>query len=85
MKLVSSVEKSIVEDETSTNIIDKKLTTVNIPKKISHNLVYEPIIAFYHHDYPNLTNSIELGVLKCVLNKKGDFQYYYINLMSTEK
>jgi len=56
-----------------------KMGLVKFFKKISHNLVYEPIIAFYHHDYPNLTNSIELGLLKCVLNKKGDFQYYYIN------
>ena len=46
--------------------------------KINNQLIYEPIIAFYYDDFPNLSDHKEIGLLKCILKESGDFQYYLI-------
>ena len=47
-------------------------------KKISNQLEYEPIIRFDYNDYESYSENSEYGLLKCILNKKGDFQDYLI-------
>ena len=56
-----------------------KLGLINFFKKISTNLVYEPIIGFIHDDETYYITNREYGLLKCVLNNKKDFQYYLIS------
>jgi len=55
-----------------------KASLKNFFKRISNDLVYEPVIGFIH-DQPYFTNNIEFGLLKCILNKKKDFHYYLIH------
>ena len=45
-------------------------------KKISNQLEYEPIIRFDYNDFESYYENSEFGLLKCVLNKKRDFQNY---------
>jgi len=48
-------------------------------KKISHNLLIEPIIIFRYDDYnAEFSQEDYFCLLKCVLNKKSDFKYYLI-------
>ena len=88
VKLLDSKERESVFDalEKVTKIdisffdgFSTKLGLVNFFKKISNNLIFEPVIAFAYDDFPNLSNHIEFGLLKCVLNKKKDFKIYLIN------
>lgn len=72
LKKVSKVDISFFDGFT------EKIGLVRFFKKISNNLSYESIISFHYDDYPNFTNSIEFGLLKCVLNKKDNYRTYLI-------
>ena len=47
-------------------------------RKISPKFGYEPIISFRYAKDED-TNHEEFGLMKCILNKKKDFQYYIIS------
>ena len=55
-----------------------KMGLVKFFKKISNHLEYEPIIRFDYNDYESYSENSEFGLLKCILNKKGDFQNYLL-------
>ena len=72
------LEKETKVDITFFDEFTIKLGLINFFKKISTNLVYEPIIGFLH-DEPYFTTNREYGLLKCNLKNKKDFQYYLIS------
>ena len=53
-----------------------KISLTKFFKKISNQLEYEPIIRFDYNDFESYYENSEFGLLKCVLNKKRDFQNY---------
>ena len=68
---ITKVDISIDDEFTS------KIGLVNFFKKINNQLTYAPLIAFAA-DNEICSNFLELGLLKCTLNKKNDFQIYLI-------
>ena len=74
LKKISKIDISFFDGFTNTMGLTKFFN------KISSQLVYEPIIAFYYDDFPNLSNHLEIGLLKCNIDKKNIFQYHLINL-----
>ena len=65
LKKISGTDISIYDEFTVKNKMQSFF------KKISKDLVYEPIIAFYYDDYPNWFNAVEMGLLNCYLKKKS--------------
>ena len=72
------LEKMTKVDITFFDEFTIKLGLKDFFKKISTNLVYEPIIGFLH-DEPYFIVNREYGLLKCNLKNKKDFQYYLIS------
>jgi len=68
---ITKVDISIDDEFTS------KIGLVNFFKKINNQLTYAPLIALAA-DNEICSNFLELGLLKCTLNKKNDFQIYLI-------
>ena len=73
LKKISNIDISIYDKLTV------KSTMQSFFKKISKDLSYEPVIAFYYNDYPNWFNAVEMGLLNCYLNKKKEFNTYLIH------
>ena len=71
IETITKIELDILDEFT-------KMGLVKFFKKISNQLEYEPIIRFDYNDYESYSENSEYGLLKCILNKKGDFQDYLI-------
>ena len=68
---ITKIEFSIFDEFTI------KMSLAKFFNKMSNQLIYEPIINFKYDSHDYVENS-EYGLLKCILNKKGDFQDYLI-------
>ena len=71
IETITKIELDILDEFT-------KMGLAKFFKKISNQLEYEPIIRFDYNDYESYSENSEYGLLKCILNKKGDFQDYLI-------
>ena len=71
IETITKIELDILDEFT-------KMGLVKFFKKISNQLEYEPITRFDYNDYESYSENSEYGLLKCILNKKGDFQDYLI-------
>ena len=71
IETITKIELDILDEFT-------KMGLAKFFKKISNQLEYEPIIRFDCNDYESYSENSEYGLLKCILNKKGDFQDYLI-------
>ena len=71
IETITKIELDILDEFTKTGL-------AKFFKKISNQLEYEPIIRFDYNDYESYSENSEYGLLKCILNKKGDFQDYLI-------
>jgi len=71
IETITKIELDILDEFT-------KMGLAKFFRKISNQLVYEPIIRFDYNDYGSYSENSEYGLLKCILNKKGDFQDYLI-------
>jgi hypothetical protein len=74
LEKITDVEISFYDEFTVNN-------TEGLPgflRKISPKFGYEPIISFRYAKDED-TNHEEFGLMKCILNKKKDFQYYIIS------
>ena len=72
LKKISNIDISIYDEFTVKNKMQ------GFFKRISKDLAYEPVIAFYYNDYPNWFNAVEMGLLNCYLKKK-EFNTYLIH------
>ena len=70
IETITKIELDILDEFT-------KMGLAKFFKKISNQLEYEPIIRFDYNDYESYSENSEYGLLKCILNKKGDFQDYF--------
>jgi len=74
LEKITDVEISFYDEFTVNN-------TEGLPgflRKISPKFGYEPIISFRYAKDEDI-NHEEFGLMKCILNKKKDFQYYIIS------
>ena len=71
IETITKIELDILDEFT-------KMGLAKFFKKISNQLEYEPITRFDYNDYESYSENSEYGLLKCILNKKGDFQDYLI-------
>jgi len=76
LEKITDVEISFYDEFTVNNN-----NTEGLPgflRKISPKFGYEPIISFKYAKDESI-NHEEFGLMKCILNKKKDFQYYIIS------
>lgn len=76
LEKITDVEISFYDEFTVNNN-----NTEGLPgflRKISPKFGYEPIISFRYAKDEDI-NHEEFGLMKCILNKKKDFQYYIIS------
>ena len=74
LEKITDIEISFYDEFTVNN-------TEGLPgflRKISPKFGYEPIISFRYAKDEDI-NHEEFGLMKCILNKKKDFQYYIIS------
>ena len=50
---------------------------IDFSKKISNQLTYVPLITFAAYN-ESISSLLDFGLLRCILNKKKDFQIYLI-------
>ena len=68
---ITKVEISVNDEFTS------RMGLIDFSKKISNQLTYVPLITFAAYN-ESISSLLDFGLLRCILNKKKDFQIYLI-------